>query len=220
MLTINDIKEKLAFIQAQYPQGMHPALTEPEVQAYESAIGTRLPEDIRLFVTQIGNGGVGPFGGLNRGLNELGWYKLQYDMPFDPAIYAQVEKYSPEVFRQRQKDELFRILQTYGTYKKVASPNRYQKDIKTFWGIDLAEDEYVEFSAPTGCIPIYHCSSSSGPMYLIVHAPPAYYGQVLGSPCVGERGGLPRLWGGFEAFYGEWLEGEVRRGLNQVPSRL
>ncbi len=216
MLAIKNIKENLALIQAQYPRGMNPVLTESEVQAYESEIGIRLPENIRLFITQIGNGGVGPFDGLNRGLNELGYYKLQYDVPFDPATYAQVKKYNPEVFRQRKKDELLRILQMYGTYKKVASPNGYQKDIKTFWGIDLAEDEYVEFSKPTGCIPIYYYSINSGPVFLIVHAPPPYYGQVLGSPFTGEKGGLPRLWGGFEAFYGEWLEAKVRRFLYKV----
>jgi hypothetical protein len=48
-----------------------PPLTEPEVWAYEERNGIRLPEDYRLFITRLGNGGAGPYYGVQ---------------PLDPAV--------------------------------------------------------------------------------------------------------------------------------------
>lgn len=191
---------------------LNPPLTPSELKTFEARIGLRLPEDIRLFVTELGNGGAGPFNGLDVHGRYKYWMLQQGKVsePFNPGTYLTVRKRTEAEFRQYEKDEMLRILQVYGKYIKVESPNRYQKDMKTFWGLDLAADEWVQFGPPDGCVPIYRRSNST--LYLIVNASQPYCDQVLGCPGGGEKGGrLPRMWGTFRVFYLGWLNAELRR---------
>ena len=43
---------------------LHPCLTEEEVQSFEAHFALTLPEDYRSFLLQVGNGGAGPFYGI------------------------------------------------------------------------------------------------------------------------------------------------------------
>jgi hypothetical protein len=55
-----------------------PPLSETELAAFESANGIRLPEDYRLFLAVVGNGGAGPF----YGLEPLGTFGRDLSRPF------------------------------------------------------------------------------------------------------------------------------------------
>lgn len=55
-----------------------PALAEAELAAFEADHGARLPEDFRLFLADVGNGGAGPF----YGLEPLGAHGRDLSRPF------------------------------------------------------------------------------------------------------------------------------------------
>jgi hypothetical protein len=50
----------------QHRYALGPTLPDGELAAFESANGIRLPNDYRRFLGQLGNGGAGPFYGLER----------------------------------------------------------------------------------------------------------------------------------------------------------
>lgn len=60
-----------------------PRLSEGELAAFESANGVRLPEDYRRFLSAVGNGGAGPF----YGLEPLGTFGCDLSRPF-PFVAA------------------------------------------------------------------------------------------------------------------------------------
>ncbi|MEG4089545.1 SMI1/KNR4 family protein [Microcoleus sp. Pol12B4] len=67
----------------QYKQG--PTLAEAELQSFEQEHQVKLPEDYRLFLKEIGNGGAGPFYGLEP-LEEAAQYRdLSKPFPFTKA---------------------------------------------------------------------------------------------------------------------------------------
>ena len=75
MTSLEIIKEKLSRLKAldldflifgadSHTYNFNPTLSENEVSVFEQEHNIRLPEEYRLFITQIGNGGAGPFYGL------------------------------------------------------------------------------------------------------------------------------------------------------------
>ena len=84
MLPVQEILEKLEYLRVHDPDyllfgaspqngwghayEMTPVMSESEVTAFEQAVGIRLPEDYRVFITQVCSGGPGP----GYGLYELG----------------------------------------------------------------------------------------------------------------------------------------------------
>lgn len=67
----------------QHRYQLGPPLSEQELAAFESAHGVRLPQDYRHFLSVIGNGGAGPF----YGLQPLGAYRRDLSRPF-PFVVA------------------------------------------------------------------------------------------------------------------------------------
>ncbi|MEG5040497.1 MULTISPECIES: SMI1/KNR4 family protein [unclassified Microcoleus] len=70
----------------QYKLG--PTLSEAELQSFEQKHQVKLPEDYRLFLKEIGNGGAGPFYGLEP-LEEAAQYRdLSKPFPFIKATHS------------------------------------------------------------------------------------------------------------------------------------
>jgi hypothetical protein len=67
----------------QHRYRLGPTLTEGELATFESANGVRLPEDYRRFLIVVGNGGAGPF----YGLEPLGTFGRDLSCPF-PFVAA------------------------------------------------------------------------------------------------------------------------------------
>lgn len=68
---LDTVKESLSILRESYPEGagthgyrFGPTLREEEIRAWEQVLHIRLPDDYRLFLQYIGNGGCGPNGGL------------------------------------------------------------------------------------------------------------------------------------------------------------
>jgi hypothetical protein len=72
-------------IREYYALELNAKATLPDVEGFERQHGIRLPEDYRIFVTEIGNGGCGPGdGGLYRfqSSDESDWMRYSLGAPF------------------------------------------------------------------------------------------------------------------------------------------
>ncbi|HEY7154669.1 MAG TPA: SMI1/KNR4 family protein [Gemmataceae bacterium] len=83
-----------------------PQLSEGELAAFESANGVRLPEDYRRFLTVVGNGGAGPF----YGLEPLGTFGRDLTKPF-PFVAATNTLTDEELDRLPDRDEYPGVLE-------------------------------------------------------------------------------------------------------------
>lgn len=66
------------FGSAEHRYRLGPTLSEDELAAFESANRIRLPEDYRRFLAEVGNGGAGPY----YGLEPLGTFGRDLSKPF------------------------------------------------------------------------------------------------------------------------------------------
>ena len=57
-------EDLIAFGASKHRYQLNPPASEDEVAAFESKYGVRLPEGYRVFITTLGNGGAGPWYGL------------------------------------------------------------------------------------------------------------------------------------------------------------
>ena len=81
-----------------------PTLPESEAKAFEEKHGIFLPEEYRAFLTEVGNGGAGPFYGINPlGLNDNGrplegedFGDLQRPFPGPLPVDTPGEEFGPE----------------------------------------------------------------------------------------------------------------------------
>lgn len=53
-------QRRRVFGAASHQYKLNPSLPVSVVQAFEGRYGVSLPEDYRLFITEVGNGGAGP----------------------------------------------------------------------------------------------------------------------------------------------------------------
>jgi hypothetical protein len=114
---IADIGERLArlrgadrgyrvFGSGQHEYRLGPVLSEEEVGAFESAHGVRLPEDYRCFLRTVGNGGAGPF----YGLEPLATLDRDLTRPF-PLTHATDQLSEEELVRLGDRDEYPGVLE-------------------------------------------------------------------------------------------------------------
>src|SRR5207247_10746384 len=83
-----------------------PTLSKAELAAFESANRVPLPEDYRWFLSVVGNGGAGPF----YGLEPLGTFGRDLSRPF-PFITATDRLSDEELERLPDRDEYPGILE-------------------------------------------------------------------------------------------------------------
>lgn len=189
---------------------LNPVLHWEEVRAFEAANGLRLPEEIREFVTAVGNGGAGPFSGLG---NSPFWAGRTYpSKPFDFIHFVQVKKFTRSEYESNRKSETHKIIDSRGAYNPFQHPTWYQVEMKKRWGIDLADDEYIQYGPLNGCLAIG--GDMGGIVYLIVNAAAEHLGRILlGPPLDGESKTSMhyQLKGPFGAFYQEWLDNGIRK---------
>jgi len=104
---LKDLDKDLKIFSARdHKYVLNPPLTEAEVTAFETANGLRLPEEYRLYLTQIANGGAGPFYGLNAlGDNGDQTVDLSKDFEFDRSATLLLAA----VFEEEDADELYEI---------------------------------------------------------------------------------------------------------------
>jgi len=85
----NSIQERLDRIAGKAAGlELNPPLPVEEVDAFEQRNGIRLPEDYRAFITMLGNGGPGPYKGLEPLDPRLTSHKLAADFPCGPEDLA------------------------------------------------------------------------------------------------------------------------------------
>ena len=223
MLSTQEILEKLSFLRyhtsgertagptrpARERYLLNPVLHWEDVQAFEKANGLRLPEEIWEFVTALGNGGAGPFSGL--GKFGSGARYTRPSMPFDLSHFVRVQQYDAQQMERKRKADALSVVRSGGEYNPFIHPNGYQQDIKKRWGIDLADDEYVEYGSLAGCLPIGRYRG--GIVYLLIDATPQYAGSILLGPDPDNenKSAVHYQWTGvFGAFYLNWLDKQIR----------
>ncbi|GAA0530530.1 SMI1/KNR4 family protein [Chitinophaga japonensis] len=151
---IDEIEKKIPVIKSNDPDlkkfgarehkyQFNPTLTESEIDAFEEKFRIRLPEDYKLFITQIGNGGAGPYYGIRpldirKGPSD---FKLAKNNPVDLAReFAFTEAWNADWIDTFDWDE-----------------NRPP---------DNLVDPYLDTALISGTIPI--CHYGHGNMYLLV----------------------------------------------------
>ena len=82
------------------------SLSERELATFESANGIRLPEDYRRFLSAVGNGGAGPYDGLE----PLGTFGRNLSKPF-PFIAATDTLTEEELGRLPDRDEYSGVIE-------------------------------------------------------------------------------------------------------------
>lgn len=87
---------------------LEPVLSEAEVSAFEEQHGVTLPEAYRNFVTQVGDGGAGPFYGLFR-LKESRRRDAEWEEREIPDFLAtpfpHTEAWTPDPYKELDGDE-------------------------------------------------------------------------------------------------------------------
>jgi hypothetical protein len=85
---------------------LNPPLPEAEMQAFEAEHGIRLPEDYRLFLRKIGNGGPGPSYGLRTLAAAAQAVAPAAPFPFTPGVAEY-----PQAVLDQWNDEPFGVLE-------------------------------------------------------------------------------------------------------------
>jgi len=205
MADIETIKEKLARLKKidsdllifgadSHKYNLNPVLSEDEVSAFEQRHNIHLPEEYRLFITQIGDGGAGPFYGLlslyNNG-DGSGEDDLQTPFPFSAEYPFNL-------------DALFHNLRIL--YNDPNDPNNENAILAQF-NKKIVSESYSKVNRGV----TYICHEGCG-MYSVLVANGAEYGNVWFVDITNGLGAFPisdpatRKPVGFFRWYELWLD--------------
>jgi SMI1/KNR4 family protein SUKH-1 len=121
---------------------LNPPLNEADVAEFEASRGVRLPADYRRYITEIGNGGAGPYYGV---------FPLGYmDDGFDIASWDRPHSIVGDLAAEFPYREAWNDLT--GTPEELAQENEeeYERLMNAF------EDRYFAPSVMNGAFPICH----------------------------------------------------------------
>jgi hypothetical protein len=174
---------------------LNPPLTEVDVAAFEREHSLRLPHDYRQFLTDIGNGGAGPFYGISP-LGEMDDnFGLQNWQENDGVVGVLSE---PFPLQDEWNDLSGRPNDNFAVSNEAEYDRQVEAFGKTYWCSSLVN----------GAIPICHEGCALRVWLVVTGAQPGYLWEDRRT----EYAGLKpiRLANGslatFARWYGEWLD--------------
>ncbi|MDR2523539.1 MAG: SMI1/KNR4 family protein [Synergistaceae bacterium] len=151
--------ERKVFGAAFHKYTLNPTLTEETVVTFEREHGVRLPEEYRLYLLRVANGGAGPFYGLlaledndDITVHMSAPFPLTADRPFVmPELYEEIGARAggmdeAEEFRERMLEEHFTKVNSGVTYLAHEGCGMYSvlavkgAEYGNVWYVDLAND--------------------------------------------------------------------------------
>jgi len=122
ILRRRDPAGKRVFGAASHRYELHPPLDQSAVARFEAAHSVQLPSDYRAFLTQIGNGGAGPYYGVFK----LGEMDDGYgDKPWKPGLMVGVPSQS---FPHRERWNL-----SEAELERIQASEDDDEIIRTYW---------------------------------------------------------------------------------------
>jgi hypothetical protein len=122
---------------------LNPPLSEAEVAGFETSRGTHLPADYRQFITEIGNGGAGPY----HGVFPLGYMDDGFEIATWDGPYSIVGDLAAEFLYREAWNDL-----TGCPPAELADDNEDEYDCQ----MSAFEERYFAPSVMNGAFPICH----------------------------------------------------------------
>jgi len=115
------------FAAAFHNYALNPPLPATEVEAFERKYGITLPEDYKYFLTEVGNGGAGPF----YGVIPLGEWDFKEDVrPGQPLVHVQawdlpdsIREQEPDLEPKMSPEEEDRLMEKWDKLRDAAYSN-------------------------------------------------------------------------------------------------
>ena len=120
---------------------LNPVVTESEVERFEAEHGVRLPEDYRWFLTNVGNGGIGP----HHGLHPLGTMDGASGdvVPWSDELVGPLSRPFPH-------SDAWNDLTGMPDFQRALGDDRFEADL------DLFDERYWGAEQVEGSVPICH----------------------------------------------------------------
>jgi hypothetical protein len=184
---------------------MRPPATQETLDRVESLAGVRLPEDYREFVTTVGDGAPGPYGGITSLADAL----TQIEVSWGPAVLGRDNPLTTDV-------DFGEILGKPADWDDHEA--RLDDDLEYAAGWEELQAEYIFEPWCQGRLPIadYGCGDW---FFLILRGPRR--GTVWVDSVVGATG-LYCLEVDFKTWYSRWLDyalDRASRGDDYIPAR-
>lgn len=195
----------------QHGYKLNPPIALAEIERFESEKGVHLPDDYRLFVTQIGNGGAGPYYGVFAfGYQDDGSSSCRWE---DASLVGDLAKPFPH-------EDRWNLPESFWAQKPDTSEDTPLEEVDRLyadWDARI-EADYWNPSLMNGSIPICHVGCALR-HWLVING--KCKGQVWADERADEGGIYPlqdndgRIIG-FDQWYGDWLDAALREfGISQ-----